>query len=38
MIMRKLLADMKSDEAMNFLLQSMRGTKSNDEFLDSMNG
>lgn len=37
-IFRNLLADMKADEAMNFLLQSIRGTKSNDEFLDSMNG
>jgi len=37
-IFRNLLADMKPDEAMNFLLQSIRGTKTNDEFLDSMNG
>jgi len=37
-MLRNLLADMKSDEAMNFLLSSMRGTKTNDEFLDSMNG
>ena len=37
-MLRNLLADMKSDEAMNFLLSSIRGTKTNDEFLDSMNG
>ncbi|MGB1314619.1 MAG: transcription termination factor Rho [Chitinophagales bacterium] len=37
-IFRNLLADMKADEAMNFLLQSMRGTKTNDEFLESMKG
>tara|TARA_B110000037_G_scaffold214024_1_gene269315 strand:- start:707 stop:2500 length:1794 start_codon:yes stop_codon:yes gene_type:complete len=36
-IFRNLLADMKADEAMNFLLQSIRGTNTNDEFLDSMN-
>jgi len=37
-ILRKHLADMKSEEAMSFLLQNMRGTKSNEEFLISMNG
>jgi len=37
-IFRNLLADMKPDEAMSFLLQSMKGTKTNDEFLESMNG
>ena len=37
-MLRNLLADMKSDEAMNFLLSSIRGTKTNDEFLNSMNG
>ncbi len=36
-ILRKHLADMKSEEAMTFLLQNMRGTKSNEEFLISMN-
>ena len=36
-ILRKHLADMNADEAMNFLLQQMRGTKSNEEFLATMN-
>jgi transcription termination factor Rho len=36
-ILRNHLADMKSEEAMQFLLQQMRGTKSNEEFLISMN-
>jgi len=36
-ILRKHLADMNADEAMNFLLQQMRGTKSNEEFLAVMN-
>ncbi|MBK7108257.1 MAG: transcription termination factor Rho [Bacteroidetes bacterium] len=36
-ILRKHLADMNTEEAMNFLLQNMRGTKSNEEFLISMN-
>jgi transcription termination factor Rho len=36
-ILRKHLADMNTDEAMNFLLQQMRGTKSNEEFLATMN-
>jgi len=36
-ILRKHLADMKPEEAMTFLLQNMRGTKSNEEFLISMN-
>jgi len=36
-ILRKHLADMKSEEAMQFLLQNMRGTRSNEEFLISMN-
>ena len=37
-IMRNHLADMKPDEAMEFLLKYMRGTTNNDEFLASMNG
>ena len=36
-ILRKHLADMKPDEAMNFLRKHMIGTKSNDEFLVAMN-
>lgn len=37
-ILRKLMADMTSQEAMEFLLARMKGTKDNDEFLVSMNG
>lgn len=37
-ILRNHLADMNPLEAMEFLLQQMRGTKSNEEFLISMNG
>lgn len=37
-ILRNHLADMNSDEAMNFILSNMKGTKSNEEFLTSMNG
>jgi transcription termination factor Rho len=37
-ILRKHLADMKPEEAMEFLLKNMRSTVSNDEFLTSMNG
>jgi transcription termination factor Rho len=36
-ILRNHLADMTSEEAMRFLLENMRGTKSNEEFLVSMN-
>ena len=36
-IMRNLLADMTPEESMQFLLNKMRGTKSNEEFLVSMN-
>jgi len=36
-IMRNQLADMTEEEAMNFLLSHMKGTKSNEEFLISMN-
>ncbi len=37
-ILRKQLTDMKPDEAMNFLSKHMRSTRSNDEFMNSMNG
>lgn len=36
-ILRKHMADMNTEEAMNMLLQNMRGTKDNSEFLVSMN-
>jgi transcription termination factor Rho len=36
-ILRNHLADMKTDEAMNFVLSQMRATKSNEEFLATMN-
>jgi transcription termination factor Rho len=36
-ILRNHLSDMTTEESMNFLLQHMRGTKSNEEFLTSMN-
>ncbi len=36
-ILRKHTSDMNTDEAMNFLLQQIRGTKSNEEFLATMN-
>lgn len=36
-ILRKHMADMNTEEAMNMLLQNMRGTKDNNEFLISMN-
>jgi transcription termination factor Rho len=36
-ILRKLLAPMNSVDSMEFLLDKMRGTKSNKEFLDMMN-
>ncbi|HNV98466.1 MAG TPA: transcription termination factor Rho [Chitinophagales bacterium] len=37
-VLRNYLADMNTEEAMQFLLQRMRGTKSNEEFLATMNG
>jgi transcription termination factor Rho len=37
-VLRKYLADMKADEAMEFLRKYMIGSKTNDEFLGSMNG
>ena len=36
-VLRNHLADMNAQEAMEFLLTQMRGTKSNAEFLISMN-
>lgn len=36
-ILRKLISDLTPVEAMEFLLEKMRGTKSNKEFLKSMN-
>ena len=37
-ILRKLMSDMTSNESIEFLLQRMKGTQDNDEFLISMNG
>ena len=37
-LLRVYLSDMNPEEAMNELLKRMRGTKSNEEFLASMNG
>ncbi len=37
-ILRKFMSDMNSNEAMEFLLSRMKGTKDNEEFLISMNG
>ncbi|MCB0605348.1 MAG: transcription termination factor Rho, partial [Saprospiraceae bacterium] len=37
-ILRNQLADMRPDEAMEFLRKYMFGTASNEEFLTSMNG
>lgn len=37
-ILRKYMNDMNSSEAMEFLLDKMRGTRNNEEFLVSMNG
>lgn len=37
-ILRKYMSDMTSNEAMEFLIDKMKGTKSNEEFLVSMNG
>ena len=36
-VMRKILADMEPIEAMEFLLDKMRDTESNEEFLETMN-
>jgi len=37
-VLRKHMADMNSEEAINLLLKNMKGTKNNAEFLISMNG
>lgn len=37
-ILRKFMSDMNSVESMEFLLSRMRGTKTNEEFLATMNG
>ena len=37
-ILRKFMSDMNSVEAMEFLLDRMKGTRNNEEFLVSMNG
>ena len=37
-ILRKYMGDMNPKESMDFLLDKMKGTKSNDEFLATMNG
>lgn len=37
-ILRKFMADMNANEAIEFLLAKMKGTRSNEEFLASMNG
>ena len=37
-IMRNHLADMNAEESMKLLLQRMKGTRNNEEFLISMNG
>ena len=37
-ILRKYMSDMNSNEAMEFLLSKMKGTRNNQEFLLSMNG
>ena len=37
-ILRKHMADMKPEEALNFVLQNMKDTQNNKEFLNSMNG
>jgi transcription termination factor Rho len=37
-ILRKFMADMNPNEAMEYLLTNMRGTRDNEEFLISMNG
>ena len=37
-VLRNYLADMKADEAMEFLRKYMYGTTANEEFLSNMNG
>lgn len=36
-VLRNHLADMNAEESMKFLLQQMKGTRSNEEFLMTMN-
>ena len=36
-LLRNHISDMNTDEAMNFLLKQMKGTRSNEEFLATMN-
>jgi transcription termination factor Rho len=36
-LLRKHIGDMHVDEAMNFLMNQMKGTKDNEEFLATMN-
>jgi transcription termination factor Rho len=36
-LLRNHINDMNTDEAMKFLLQQMKGTKNNEEFLATMN-
>lgn len=37
-ILRKFMSDMNSNEAIEFLIEKMKGTRNNEEFLVSMNG
>ena len=37
-ILRKFMSDMNASESMELLLQKMKGTQNNEEFLISMNG
>jgi len=37
-ILRKFMSDMNSNEAIEFLIERMKGTRNNEEFLVSMNG
>ena len=37
-ILRKFMADMNPNESIEFLLDRMKGTRNNEEFLVSMNG
>lgn len=37
-ILRNHIADMNAEEAMNLLLKNMKNTRTNEEFLASMNG
>jgi transcription termination factor Rho len=37
-VLRKFMDDMNASEAMDFLLEKMKNTQDNNEFLNSMNG